>query len=73
MSEWNPDLEDAPYEERVLVSAVGFMGEPKVYRATKLDPGWWSSTDDDPDGERIVPYAWMPMPDPAPLPEGGGE
>jgi hypothetical protein len=76
MSEWNYNLEEAEPTYEILVSrykAKEICG--RSHTITEVIPG---EADPDAqgkfvdiDGEHIEnAYAWMPLPDPAPLPEG---
>lgn len=56
MTEWNFNMEEAPEKVDLLV----WIGEPAVAVLTRNVHGhdWW----DDGGDERIVPIAWMPIP-----------
>ena len=60
---WNDDMNAAPLGQVVLVSWIGKDGKPKVARTRHRPDGWWMT------GHPIRPYAWRPLPSPAPLPE----
>ena len=67
MGEWNYDFGAAPKDTYVLASCTngGLRFIVKGYKA--YDDGAFV----DSEGELMTnAYAWMPLPDPAPLPEG---
>ena len=67
MSEWNYNLEEAPVDTYVLASCT-FASRRFVIEGYKVchDGAFL-----DVDGDQLSnAYAWMPLPDPAPLPEG---
>jgi hypothetical protein len=67
---WNYDLEAAPLNKKVLVTCVDTCGDTSVeedYRTDLQPPGAWYWNDGLLGRPRVI--AWMPMPDPAPLPE----
>ncbi len=69
MPEWNYNMESAKTGDFVVLSyrhPSSKRPERCVGRWRQLDKEWWSQ-----DMVKLVMdfYAWMPMPDPAPLPE----
>lgn len=62
MSEWNYNLEEAKKEKAVLVTRYRYGSGNRVVEVSWRDAkGDWVSSG-------VV--AWMPLPGPAPLPEG---
>ncbi len=72
MSEWNYNLAEAPEDEWVLITRVTYRNfaagtttavETMIAHVIK---DWWCGEN----GYGVHVVAWMPLPDPAPLPEG---
>jgi hypothetical protein len=66
MSEWNYNLDEAP-KQAILVTAQA-RGEGSWVTTADFLGGKWCNEDGSDFYGTII--AWMPLPDPAPLPEG---
>lgn len=64
MTEWNYSLDEAPFNEELLVACCGILPEPYTTRGYRDSDGQWLGLASPNDSKPIYPYAWGRYPSP---------